>query len=34
MKIKINKRLSISDKNPPIIIAEISGNHIGKKGLF
>ncbi len=34
MKIKINKKLSISDKSPPIIIAEISGNHSGKKSLF
>ena len=34
MKIKINKKLSISDKGPPIIIAEISGNHSGKKSLF
>ena len=34
MKIKINKKLSISDKGPPIIIAEISGNHSGRKSLF
>ena len=32
--IKINKKLSISDKNPPLIIAEISGNHCGKKSIF
>ena len=34
MKIRINKKLSISNKNPPLIIAEISGNHCGKKSLF
>ena len=34
MKIKINKNLSISNKNPPIVIAEISGNHAGKKSSF
>lgn len=34
MKIKINKNLSISNKNPPIVIAEISGNHTGKKSSF
>jgi len=34
MNIKINKKLSISDKNPPLIIAEISGNHCGKKSIF
>ena len=34
MKIKINKKVLISKKKPPIIIAEISGNHCGKKSLF
>lgn len=34
MKIKINKNLTISDKKPPIVIAEISGNHAGKKSSF
>ena len=34
MSLSINKKLSISDKSPPIIIAEISGNHGGKKSLF
>jgi pseudaminic acid synthase len=34
MKIKINKKITISPNNPPIIVAEISGNHGGKKSLF
>tara|TARA_Y100000590_G_scaffold469438_1_gene657000 strand:- start:8340 stop:9383 length:1044 start_codon:yes stop_codon:yes gene_type:complete len=34
MKIKINKKLLISQNNPPVIVAEISGNHRGKKSLF
>ena len=31
MKIKINKKLEISDKSRPLIIAEISANHCGIK---
>ena len=34
MKIKINKNLTISDKKPPIVIAEISGNHAEKVLIF
>lgn len=34
MKIRINRKISISNKNPPLVIAEISGNHCGKKSLF
>ncbi len=34
MKIKINKKLVIDEKKPPLIIAEISGNHNGKKSRF
>ncbi len=34
MDIKINKKLSITDKKSPLIIAEISGNHCGKKSIF
>ena len=34
MKIKINKKISINSKKPPLIIAEISGNHCGKKSIF
>ena len=32
--IKIGKRLTLSYKNPPLIIAEISGNHCGNKNKF
>ena len=32
--IKINKKNKFSYKNPPIIIAEISGNHNGSKSRF
>jgi len=34
MNIKINKKVSINPKNSPLIIAEISGNHCGKKSVF
>ena len=34
MDIKINKKLSITDKKSPLIIAEISRNHCGKKSIF
>jgi len=34
MKIKINKKLTINPRKPPLIIAEISANHCGKKSLF
>ncbi len=34
MKLKINNKISIDSKKKPIIIAEISGNHAGKKSLF
>ena len=34
MKIKINNKITISPNKPPIIVAEISGNHNGKKSLF
>jgi len=34
MKIKITKKLIIDEKKPPLIIAEISGNHKGKKSRF
>ena len=34
MKIKINRKKYISNQNTPLIIAEISGNHCGKKSLF
>ena len=34
MKIKINKKLEISDKSRPLIIAEISANHCGDKKIF
>jgi len=34
MKIKINNKLFIDDSKPPLIIAEISGNHNGKKSRF
>lgn len=34
MKIKINNKLEINNKKKPLIIAEISGNHGGKKSLF
>ena len=32
--IKINKKIEFSYKKPPIIIAEISGNHLGSKKRF
>lgn len=32
--IKINKKIQFSYKNPPLIIAEISGNHLGNKKRF
>ena len=34
MNIKINKNIIFSYRNPPIIIAEISGNHNGKRKKF
>ena len=34
MKIKINNKLSFSNLNPPLIIAEISANHCGNKDKF
>ncbi len=34
MKIKVSKKLVIENKAKPIIIAEISANHCGKKNLF
>tara|TARA_B100001123_G_C15245267_1_gene1000641 strand:- start:558 stop:1601 length:1044 start_codon:yes stop_codon:yes gene_type:complete len=34
MKIKINRKISISNNKSPVIVAEISGNHKGKKSLF
>ena len=34
MKLKITKKLFFDDTKPPISIAEISGNHNGKKSLF
>jgi len=34
MRIKINKNLTIGNSKPPLIVAEISGNHNGKKSLF
>ena len=34
MKIRINKKLIIDKSKPPLIIAEISGNHKGKKSRF
>jgi len=34
MKIKINKKLEISDQGNPLIIAEISANHCGNKKKF
>ena len=34
MKISINKKINIEEKQAPLIIAEISGNHCGKKSLF
>tara|TARA_B000000475_G_scaffold271827_1_gene270702 strand:- start:471 stop:1511 length:1041 start_codon:yes stop_codon:yes gene_type:complete len=34
MKIKINNKITIDKKKPPLIIAEISGNHNGKKSRF
>ena len=32
--IRINKKISFSEKKAPLIIAEISANHCGKKSLF
>ena len=34
MRIKINRKISISSKRAPVIVAEISGNHCGSKSLF
>ena len=34
MKIKINNKIIIDKNNPPLIIAEISGNHNGSKSRF
>ena len=34
MQIKINKNFLIKRGSKPLIIAEISGNHSGKKSLF
>lgn len=34
MNIKLTKKISISKNKRPIIVAEISGNHCGKKTLF
>ncbi len=34
MKIKINKKLTISEKNRPLLIAEVSANHSGSKKKF
>ena len=34
MRIKINNNLLLSENARPIIVAEISGNHLGKKSLF
>ena len=34
MKIKIKKNLFFNNKKPPLIIAEISGNHNGNKKKF
>jgi pseudaminic acid synthase len=34
MKLKVSKNLFISDKAKPIIIAEVSANHCGKKNIF
>lgn len=34
MQIKIKKNLFLSNESRPIIVAEISGNHLGKKSLF
>ena len=34
MIIRINKNLQINKNKPPLIIAEISGNHCGKKSIF
>ena len=34
MNIKLNKKIIISKDKEPIIVAEISGNHCGKKSLF
>lgn len=34
MKVKINKKLEISNKSRPLIIAEISANHCGNKKKF
>ena len=32
--IRINKKISFSEKKAPLIIAEISANHCGNKSLF
>ena len=34
MKLKISKNLIFDETKPPLSIAEISGNHNGKKSLF
>ena len=34
MKIKINKKISINSKKPPLIIAEISEESLWKKSIF
>ena len=34
MKIKINKKKEFDTNKPPLIIAEISGNHCGSKNYF
>jgi len=34
MKIKISKKLSISNNSKPLIVAEISANHCGNKKIF
>lgn len=34
MKLKVSKNLFINDRTKPIIIAEVSANHCGKKNIF
>ena len=34
MKFKVSKKLIISSKSKPIIIAEVSANHCGKKAML
>ena len=34
MIIKVNNKIIFSENSRPMIIAEISGNHCGKKSLF